>query len=130
MMGVPVLLGREFDGREEGSTPVPPPDAPNDGTGNGYRQVIVNESFAKKYFGDRSPIGRHLGFGLNPGTPIPIEIIGVVRDSKYTGVRDEIPRQLFFPLLEERTPGAITVYVRTGTDPSARSPRRSRPCTT
>jgi predicted permease len=119
MMGVPILLGREFDDRERGSTPAPPPDAPNDGMGNGYRQAVINESFAKKYFGDRSPIGRHIGFGLNPGTPTPIEIIGVVRDSKYTGVRDEIPRQVFFPLLEERLPGSITVYLRTSGDPSA-----------
>jgi hypothetical protein len=36
-----------------------------------------------------------IGFGANPGTKTPIEIIGVVKDAKYTGVRDEIPRQVF-----------------------------------
>jgi predicted permease len=119
MMGVPLLLGREFDTRDEGSTPAPPDSAPNDATGNGYRHVIVNNSFAKKYFGDRNPVGRHIGFGGNPGTPTPIEIVGVVRDSKYTGVRDDIPRQVFFPLLEERTPSSTVFYVRTSGDPSA-----------
>ncbi len=118
MLGVPVLIGREFDSRDEGATPLPPPNV-NTGDGNGYRHVIVNESFAKKYFGDRNPIGRHLGFGGNPGTPTPIEIVGVVRDSKYTGVRDEIPRQLFFPMLEERQPGSVVVYLRTTGDPTA-----------
>jgi predicted permease len=117
MLGVPVLLGREFDSRDEGATP-PPPATVNTGDGNGYRHVIVNESFAKKYFGDRNPIGRHLGFGGNPGTPTPIEIVGVVRDSKYTGVRDEIPRQLFFPMLEERQPGSVVMYLRTSGDPT------------
>jgi len=117
-MGVPVLAGREFDAREEGTTPRPA-DGVFDGTGNGYRHAVVNEGFAKKYFGGRSPVGRHIGFGSNPGTPTPIEIVGVVRDSKYTGVRDEIPLTVFFPMLEERTPGAIIMYVRTTADASA-----------
>ncbi len=119
MMETPILLGREFDGRDEGAAPRTAGDVQNDGFGNGYRHVIVNESFAKKHFANRNPLGRHIGFGGNPGTPTPIEIVGVVRDSKYTGVRDEIPRQLFFPLLEERTPSSIVVYVRTTGDPSA-----------
>jgi predicted permease len=115
-MGSPVLRGREFDARDEG----PVPDTrPNDGYGRGYRSVIVNESFAKHFFGGQDPIGRHLGFGGNPGTPTPIEIVGVVKDAKYTGVRDEIPRTVFFPLLEERIPSSVVVYVRTTGEPSA-----------
>src|SRR5262245_56047330 len=117
-MGVPVLRGREFDARDEGAVGAAPAFS-SDGRGNGYSHVIVNESFAKKYFGDRDPIGRHIGFGGNPGTPTPLEIVGVVRDTKYTGVRDEIPRTLFFPLLEERTPSSAVVYVTTSADPSA-----------
>ena len=80
--------------------------------------------FAKHYFGDRNPIGRHIGFGSNPGTTTPIEIIGVVKDSKYTGVRDEIPRQAFFrvPGERHRRIGA-TMYVRYD-QPSRRRVRR------
>src|SRR5262249_20390559 len=118
-LGIPVLRGREFEARDEGTVPRSPNPNVSDGRGNGYRHVIVNESFVKHYFGDKDPIGRHIGFGGNPGTPTPLEIVGVVRDSKYTGVRDEIPRQAFFPLLEERTPSAIVMYVRTTRDPSA-----------
>jgi putative ABC transport system permease protein len=115
-MGSPVVRGREFDARDEG----PSPDTtPNNGRGRGYKSVIVNESFARKYFGDRDAIGRHIGFGGNPGTPTPIAIVGIVKDSKYTGVRDEIPRTIFFPLFEERIPSTIVVYVRTTGDPSA-----------
>ena len=119
MMGIPVMRGREFDARDEGAVPAGADKSVNDGTGNGYRHIIVNESFAKKYFGERSPIGRHIGFGGNPGTPTPVEIVGVVRDSKYTGVRDEIPRTVFVPLLEDRTPGAVVFYLRASGDPSA-----------
>jgi predicted permease len=114
-MGSPILRGREFDARDEGSAE----ERPNGGDGRGYRAVIANESFAKHYFGDRDPIGRHIGFGGNPGTPTPIEIVGIVKDSKYTGVRDDIPRTLFFPLLQERIPSSIVVYVRTVGDPGA-----------
>jgi len=115
-MGTPLLRGREFDERD--AVPVPARLVPNDGHGDGYSHVVVNESFAKHYFGDRDPIGRHIGFGANPGTPTPIEIVGVVRDSKYTGVRDSIPRTIFLPLLENRDPGGVIVYVRTAAEPA------------
>ena len=95
-MGITLIAGRDFDdhdARYVDATPDPaiPPS---------YRVAIVNESYAKYYFGDRSPIGRHIGFGTNPGTKTPIEIVGVVRDTKYTGVRDEVPRTVYFAFLE------------------------------
>ena len=78
-----------------------------------YQVAIVNQSYATHYFGDRSPIGRHIGFGTNPGTKTPIEIIGVVQDAKYTGVRDAIPRTVYFAFLENDFAGGTTMYVRT-----------------
>ena len=83
-----------------------------DGTSD-FRVVIANERFVKQYFGDANPIGRHVGFGTDLGTPMPMEIVGVVRDSKYTDVRDDIQRQLFYPYLEQSRPGGFTVYLRT-----------------
>ena len=118
-LGIAVVRGREFDARDEGAAPAPPDANQNDGRGNGYRHAIVNQSFATRFFGDTDPIGRHIGFGGNPGTPTPLEIVGVVRDAKYTGVRDDIPQQVFFPLLEDRTPSGIVMYVRTAGDPSS-----------
>jgi predicted permease len=113
-MGIPLVQGRDFDDRDVRYAPIdqtvqaPPP----------YKAAIVNESFAKRYFGDRSPIGRHIGFGINPGTKTPIEIVGVVKDAKYTGVRDEIPRQVFFPFLEAENNGGV-IYVRTNAQPDS-----------
>jgi predicted permease len=115
-MRIPLLQGRDFDDRDvrfeaadPGSSGFPPP----------YTVAIVNESYAKHYFGDRSPIGRHIGFGIDPGTKTPIEIVGVVGDAKYTGVRDEIPRQVFVPFLQSDFAGGSVVYVRTANDPGA-----------
>ena len=114
-MGIPLVLGRDFDERDvrmvDGDARVdgPPP----------YRVAIVNESYAKHYFGDRSPLGRHIGFGINPGTKTPIEIVGVVKDAKYTGVRDDVPRTAYFAFLENDFAAAAVVYVRTTSAPDA-----------
>ncbi len=113
-LGIPVIMGRDFDDRDvllEDVTPDPnrPPT---------YKVVIVNESFVKHYFGDAHPIGRRIGFGGDPGTKTPIEIVGVVKDSKYTGVRDEIPRQAFFPLLQNSFASGANIYVRSTQDAS------------
>jgi putative ABC transport system permease protein len=79
--------------------------------------VIVNQKFARQYFGTSNPIGRRIGFGSDPNTPTPIEIVGVVRDSKYTDVRDEIQRQVFFPYLESSRPSGFAIYLRTTRSP-------------
>src|SRR6266403_1877714 len=42
---------------------------------------MINEKFAKKFFPGRNPIGLHLGFGTDPGTPTDMEVIGVDMDS-------------------------------------------------
>jgi len=118
-MGTPVLRGREFEDRDSVPLGTTDPKAPYDGRGNGYSHVVVNESFAKHYFGDRDPIGRHIGFGGNPGTPTPIEIVGVVKDSKYMNVRDDIPRTIFLPLFEELEPHGVVAYVKASSAPDS-----------
>ena len=114
-LGIPLLVGRDFDARDRSSPPATALPA------DSYKVVIVNESFARRYFGDASPIGRHMGLGSDPGTKTPMEIVGVVKDAKYTGVRDEIPRQMFIPYLEAPSPGSAVLYVRSTADPSAAS---------
>jgi hypothetical protein len=106
-LGIPVLRGRDFDARDQAPATEGPAGNPP------FRVAIVNEQFVEHYFGSRDPLGRRIGFGAVPGRPTPIEIVGVVRDAKYRGVRDETRRQLFFPYLEQATPGVFTVYVRT-----------------
>jgi predicted permease len=113
-LGAPILAGRDFtlqdtqevrhnDDQEDSWAPA---------------KVIVNETFAKRYFAGRNPIGRHIGFGMNPGTKLDMEVIGVVKDIKYTNLRDEIPEQAFVPYLASRYVSGMTVYVRTTLDPA------------
>ncbi len=112
-MGIGLVAGRDFDDRDVRSEAGDPNAMPP------YRVAIVNESFARKYFGDRSAIGRHIGFGINPGTKTPIEIVGIVKDAKYTGVRDEVPRQVYFSFMENDFAGGGVVNVRTTARPES-----------
>ena len=111
-LGVPILAGRDFTIKDvEQVKHGPEVDDWNPAT------VIVNESFAKKYFAGRNPVGLHIGFGSDPGTKTDMQVIGVVKDIKYTNLRDEIPVQAFIPYLASRVVGGMTVYVRTNLDP-------------
>jgi predicted permease len=107
---IPLLHGRDFSERDARWTPA------KEGVPD-YRVAIANQEFARRYFRGRDPIGRHVGFGNNPGTATPMEIIGVVGTAHYVGIREEAEPQLFFPLLEDSTPRAFSVYVRTSSPP-------------
>ena len=53
-----------------------------------------------------------------PSPPTDMEVIGVVKDFKYTSLRDEIPEQAFIPYLGSPFLGEMTVYLRTIVDPN------------
>ena len=112
-LGVPIVLGRDFtfnDNHEVKNGPQPDDWTPT--------TVMINEKFARLYFQGQNPIGRHLGFGSDPGTHTDMEIIGVVKDIKYTNLRDEIPAQAYIPYLGSHFLGSMTVYLRTSHDPN------------
>ena len=75
VMGTPLLAGRTFDGRDR-------PDA--------AKSVIVNETFARRYFQNADPIGKTFQMELPPGSPQPAyHVVGLVRDAKLLQVRGE-----------------------------------------
>ncbi len=111
-LGVPIVAGRDFrinDNHEVKHGPEAWNWVPT--------TVMINEKFAKTFFPGRNPIGLHVGFGTDPGTPTDMEVIGMVKDFKYTNLRDEIPAQVFVPYLGGRYLGEMTVYLRTAIDP-------------
>jgi predicted permease len=113
-LGVRLIAGRDFndhDARDAGSTIWL-------GTGQApFRTVIVNESFVRHYFGERSPIGARIGLGNRPDTRTDIEVVGVVSTFSYRGLR-ETDDQAFFPFFEGSFPGG-TFWLRTRTESSA-----------
>jgi len=104
---IPLHAGREFTALD--SSPE-------------HKVVIVNEKFARYYFGDRGAVGRHIGQGSDPSTKTDLEIVGVVGDTRYETVRREIPRQVFFPYLQNNWSGQMTAFVRTEASPDQMFP--------
>jgi predicted permease len=99
-MGMHLLSGRNFTMNDSRKAP---------------RVALVNMKFAKRYFKDRSPVGRHIGEGSDPGTPTDIEIVGIVNDTRYESLRDEIPMQVYLCSLQGDA-GGTSVYVQTRGD--------------
>jgi len=114
-LGVPITAGRDF--RLTDNRMVKRANATDD-FDIVPTTVIINEKFAQKFFAGRNPLGMHLGFGTDPGTHTEMEIIGVVKDIKYTNLRDEIPIQAYIPYMNSPYLGGMTIYVRTVGDPS------------
>lgn len=115
-LGVSFVAGRDFTPQDG----IPLKPSPGQDEEEAATAVIINETFARRYFAGRNPLGLHLGFGIDPGTKTNMEIIGVVKDTKYTGLRDDIPEQAFLPYLAAGSTGQsrMTVYLRTSTDPA------------
>ena len=114
VLGVEVVAGRDL--RLSDTEQVKHSDGKDDYS---PRVVMVNEKFAHRFFGDRDPVGRRVGFGSDPGTPTDMEIVGVVKDIKYTNLKDEVPIQMFIPYMASRFVGDMTVYLRASQSPDA-----------
>jgi predicted permease len=102
-MGIPVLLGRDFRPQDDSAIP---------------KVVIINETLARYYFGNSSPLGKHLGWGRIDRRPL--EIVGVVKDSKYGNLGEQTPRFFYLPFLQQADSfaGVIRLLeVRTMADP-------------
>ena len=102
-MGLPLLLGRDFIPQEAGGKP-----------GEFPKVAIINETFARYYFGEASPLGRRFGWG-DPSKPIntDIEIIGVARDAVYGKLREKARPLIYFP-----GHGGAVLVARAAADPA------------
>jgi predicted permease len=85
---------------------------------------IVNEAFARTYFDGQSPVGRRvLVRRLDNDTDVPMEIVGLVRNSAYYNVREAMHATVYVPN-DARTSAALVV--RTTGDPLALAPTLRR----
>jgi predicted permease len=85
-LGIPLLLGREVGLQDTASSP---------------RVAVVNQSFAKFYFHDQNPIGRRFSIDDDQRRDQPIEIIGVVADSKQNSLRQPAERRFYLSFFQE-----------------------------
>jgi predicted permease len=100
-MGLTLIEGRDFD---EADVPGRP------------KVAIVNRSFARRFFGNASAVGRRIGTGEKE---LDTAIVGVVEDSLYEGPREGVRRQVFFPFAQLKQSVGAVFYVRTSADAAA-----------
>jgi predicted permease len=100
-MGTPLLVGRDF--------------APTDALG-AAPVAVVTEKFASLFFPGQNPVGQTFQIEMPPGEPRPaIEIVGLVKDSKYTNLREEFTPIAFLAASQEAVPEPyLQVVLRSG----------------
>jgi hypothetical protein len=104
-MGMQILAGRDFTWFDR-PTAKPQP-------------VIVNETFARRFFPGVDPLGRLFGFsGRGSIAASDHQIIAVVTDAKYRSLREVIPPTIYNPSPDGFTNGFV-LHLRTAQSPEA-----------
>ncbi len=103
-LGTVLVAGRDFGPQDSLTAPL---------------VAVVNETFARKYFPGRSPIGQTYSQGSSANRTVT-EIVGLVRDAKYRTIRDDAPPTAFVPMAQEKEPRTSrNLVVRAAGSPAA-----------
>ena len=113
-MGLPLLRGHGFELADVfpvGSPPIK----------NNIGGVVINESIARKYFGNSDPIGRVIRM---PHPQLMLfKIIGVAKNTKELNLRDDSLFEIYLPCSAiPGPPDGITLALRTSNNPLSLSP--------
>jgi predicted permease len=93
-MGIPLVAGREFTQSDVAGAP---------------RVVIVNEAFTRKFKLGQNAVGKLMGQRRDSLTHT---IVGVVKDAKYSEVKQEDRPVFYMPYKQDTTIGVLSFYVR------------------
>jgi len=96
-MRIPLRRGRWFADQDQGKPPV----------------IIINEAFARQYFGTDDPLWREL---TTVGAREPCQIVGIVGNERFNGLGNPSPPTLYLPLAQ-RSLASMSLVVRTRTNP-------------
>jgi predicted permease len=106
-MDIPMLEGRDFTERDEAGAPA---------------VMIVNETFARRFFAGASPLGRKVHVAGAPAT-----VIAEVRDSKYNTPIEQPSPYFYLPFRQWFAPGLnFSFLVKTAGDPMNTLPELRR----
>jgi len=113
-MGIPLIEGRDFALSDTTGAPV----------------LMVNETLAKMFYKNQSPLGRRVKPSGGPQTPW-FTIIGVVRDVKQGGVNAKTGSELYFlnaqwPTALQSSPRNMNIVMRTSLGPEVLAPHIRR----
>jgi putative ABC transport system permease protein len=99
-LGIPMLAGREFTAADGLGAP---------------KVAIVNQAFARKFHLGSDVVGKFMG----KNDSLDLQIVGLVKDAKYSEVKEPVPPVFFVPYRQYTTYGSLTFYVRAVGDPRA-----------
>jgi predicted permease len=86
---------------------------------HGQPVVIVNEAFAKKFFGGADPVGQHMTSGIGVGDESPRrEIVGVVADVKRGNLMEADQPEYYIPI-EQGPVAPPAIALRVAGDPAS-----------
>jgi predicted permease len=79
----------------------------------GQRLFVVDQSFARKFFPNRSAVGGRFSFGARPAKPEewPV-IIGVVKDVPHNGVEEKSGNPFIYQIMQGGRPGGFSLFLR------------------
>ena len=105
-MGTPIRGGRDFNEHDTLSSPV---------------VAIVNEAFARKFMRGTNPVGQtfELPSDNDDNVRKPLQIVGLVKDAKYTNLRDAIPETVYIAAAQDKAPGNFPTFVVRGAGDTA-----------
>jgi predicted permease len=89
--GTPLLAGRDFDSHDAGAENI----------------IIVNQAFVRKFMAGKNPVGQTVRLAAPTDTWLPVEIVGLVADAKYTSLREDVPPTIYEPARERISPGWV-----------------------
>jgi len=101
-VGTPLVAGREFTLSDNANSP---------------KVAVVNETFARVFFGNENPLGRKFAQGGGSDVKPDIEIVGIVKDSKYADMKEEPARVFYTPHRQLKEQSQLYFYLRTAIDP-------------
>jgi predicted permease len=100
-LGIPLIAGREFTRADRT---------------DGGKVAIVNEAFAKKFNLGTDVVGKWMSMDSR-AAKLDIQIVGFVKDAKYSSVKRTVPPQFFRPYVQDKDLGSMVYYVRTSQEP-------------
>lgn len=98
-IGIAVVRGREFTAQDGGGAPP---------------VIMINESFARRYLGNREPIGQRVS-PTRAGS-LEREVVGVARDSRQFGLDAPAEPEFYIPHAQDPWP-FLNVAIRVAGDP-------------
>ncbi len=100
-LGIPLLLGRDFRDTDNPSVSPEPsdkPGPPDQVLGPPAPVAIINETMARRFFPNESAIGHRFSQGDKFDPAKSFEIVGVVKDTMYFGVREAVESMIYVPV--------------------------------